>query len=192
MSLLMREVVGSTKCSSIWLKLTCSERIPMLCPCGSQKEFTLCCQPLIEKKALPETAEALMRSRYTAFTRGEMDYILYTLAPEAREGFDPDATRVSAQKAKWKELRVLNHSGGEAGDTEGTVEFIAEYGHGENNIEHHEISTFRKNERGQWLYVDGEMQRESTRPVVRGAPKIGRNDPCSCGSAKKFKKCCGV
>ena len=29
-------------------------------------------------------------------------------------------------------------------------------------------------------------------PVVRDAPKVGRNDPCPCGSGKKFKKCCGA
>ena len=29
-------------------------------------------------------------------------------------------------------------------------------------------------------------------PVVRGGPKVGRNDPCPCGSGRKFKKCCGA
>lgn len=32
---------------------------------------------------------------------------------------------------------------------------------------------------------------EVLRPIVRDAPKIGRNDPCLCGSQKKYKKCCG-
>ncbi|MEO8605615.1 MAG: SEC-C metal-binding domain-containing protein [bacterium] len=29
-------------------------------------------------------------------------------------------------------------------------------------------------------------------PVRRAEPKVGRNEPCPCGSGKKFKKCCGV
>lgn len=29
------------------------------------------------------------------------------------------------------------------------------------------------------------------KPIVRESPKVGRNDPCSCGSQKKYKKCCG-
>ena len=32
---------------------------------------------------------------------------------------------------------------------------------------------------------------EILKPIQRTAPKIGRNDLCSCGSQKKFKKCCG-
>ena len=32
---------------------------------------------------------------------------------------------------------------------------------------------------------------EALKPIVRDAPKVGRNDPCLCGSEKKYKKCCG-
>ncbi|MCA9066876.1 MAG: SEC-C domain-containing protein, partial [Planctomycetaceae bacterium] len=28
-------------------------------------------------------------------------------------------------------------------------------------------------------------------PIVNDEPKVGRNDPCPCGSGKKYKKCCG-
>lgn len=36
-----------------------------------------------------------------------------------------------------------------------------------------------------------QVQRSSPAPVRREAPKVGRNDPCPCGSGKKFKQCCG-
>ena len=38
---------------------------------------------------------------------------------------------------------------------------------------------------------DPELEPQITLPVTRSAPKIGRNEPCSCGSGKKFKQCCG-
>ena len=42
---------------------------------------------------------------------------------------------------------------------------------------------------GRWYFVDGETIGQ--KPVVREGPRIGRNDPCPCGSGKKYKKCCG-
>ena len=35
-------------------------------------------------------------------------------------------------------------------------------------------------------------QHSILKPITREAPKVGRNDPCPCGSQKKFKKCCGI
>jgi SEC-C motif-containing protein len=50
------------------------------------------------------------------------------------------------------------------------------------------VSTFVKDDEG-WKFEDGELVAEQ--PIVREQPKTGRNDPCPCGSGKKFKKCCG-
>jgi len=38
----------------------------------------------------------------------------------------------------------------------------------------------------------GHHHHEALKPITRDAPKVGRNDPCTCGSQKKFKKCCGM
>lgn len=177
----------------------------MTCPCGTQETFENCCEPFLKGKALPETAEKLMRSRYTAFTCADVDYIKKTLAPESRKGFDVKATRESAEQAKWKELQILSTDKGGPNDDTGTVEFTAVYEHGGEGIEHHEVAEFRKDEDGQWFFVDGDAHthkageghhhdhsHEKVETVVRSEPKIGRNDPCSCGSKKKYKKCCGA
>jgi preprotein translocase subunit SecA len=34
-------------------------------------------------------------------------------------------------------------------------------------------------------------QPQKVATIVRGVPRVGRNDPCPCGSGKKYKKCCG-
>ena len=59
-----------------------------VCPCGSSKSYSQCCEPFLTGKVNPATAEALMRSRYTAFAKGEIGYIKTTLAPESRGDFD--------------------------------------------------------------------------------------------------------
>jgi len=38
----------------------------------------------------------------------------------------------------------------------------------------------------------GSGDQQTVQQVVRGGDKIGRNDPCPCGSGKKYKKCCGA
>ncbi|MBC7906861.1 MAG: SEC-C domain-containing protein, partial [Rhodospirillaceae bacterium] len=57
------------------------------CPCGSGRGLDACCAPILNGAAAP-TPEALMRSRYTAFTQADLDYLETTLAPEAREDYD--------------------------------------------------------------------------------------------------------
>ena len=172
------------------------------CPCGSNQIFGQCCGPLIKGEALPESAEKLMRSRYTAFTLADIDYLKKTLAPESRHDFSAKETRVWAEQAKWNGLKILSTQKGTANDKKGTVEFIASYEQGGEKIDHHEVSQFRKAENGQWYFVDGESHQHKDgedphhhhkpQTVQREAPKIGRNDPCTCGSGKKYKKCCGT
>ncbi|AGH94567.1 YchJ family protein [Pseudobdellovibrio exovorus] len=175
----------------------------MNCPCQSQQSFETCCQPFLTGSALPETAEKLMRSRYTAFTQADVAYLKKTLAPESRHDFDEAATRKWAETAKWKGLQILATVKGTAQDKKGTVEFIATYEADGEGLDHHEVSEFRKAENGQWLFVEGDghthaegeghhHHHEKPQTVQREAPKIGRNDPCTCGSGKKYKKCCGT
>jgi len=167
----------------------------MVCPCGSKSELEKCCGPFLTGKAKPETAEKLMRSRYTAYTQVDLDYLKKTMVPEAREEFDPDSTKEWATGSKWLGLEILATEEGTACDDKGVVEFIAIYEHKGKKMQHHEISRFRK-EGDQWLFVDGEAgeghpDAAKAKPVQREGDKVGRNDPCPCGSGKKFKKCCG-
>ena len=129
-----------------------------------------------------------MRSRYTAYVRGAVDYILETHDPATRGPVERDQVGEWARGATWLGLEVLATERGGAGDDEGRVEFRARYRQGGVERVHHERSIFRR-EAGTWLYVDGSEVRPQ--PVVRG-PKVGRNDPCTCGSGKKYKKCCGA
>jgi SEC-C motif-containing protein len=172
----------------------------MECPCGSELEYGHCCGPYLGGEKSPPTAEALMRSRYTAYTRGDIDYITNTLAAEKRGAFDRATATAWAAQARWLGLEILLVEGGQPGDTEGVVSFIATYERDGNTIAHHEVSQFRRGERGAWLFVSGDTSRRpaeqrlhasAAQTVQRSAPKVGRNDPCSCGSGRKYKMCCG-
>ncbi len=171
-----------------------------LCPCQSEQEFSACCEPYIKGQAWPDTAEKLMRSRYTAFSLSEVDYLKSSLAPESRKDFNAHETREWSQNAKWKGLRINSKKLGEAGDQTGEVEFTATYNYKGENLDHHETSQFLKNSEGHWMFVDGDGHTHAegeghhhAKPQthIREEPKIGRNDPCTCGSGKKYKKCCG-
>ena len=157
------------------------------CPCGSGKKFGECCEPVITL-GNAKTAEALMRSRYSAYVVADVDYIMKTTAASNRSKMDASAILKWATESDWKSLEILNTENGLEGDEKGKVEFIANYR--ENGVlqKYHEIGTFTK-ESGIWFYSDSEIP--MPKQVVREAPKVGRNDPCVCGSGKKYKKCCG-
>ena len=157
------------------------------CPCGSDKSFTECCEPYLNGMSNAPTAEALMRARYTAYAMANIDFIERTMHSSTRNGFNRENTRKWAEESQWHGLEILNVIGGKEDEAEGSVEFIATYSKEDEKIEHHEVSTFQK-ESGTWTFVDGRMVNKTFR---RDQPKIGRNDPCPCGSGKKFKKCCG-
>lgn len=157
------------------------------CPCGSQNEYATCCEPFIKGTSLPPTAEALMRSRYTAHAKGEVDYIVKTVHPDRRDQHDANAIREWSQSSDWQKLEIIATDCGRAEDEIGTVEFTASYRDAKGPRTHHEIAKFRKVE-GRWFFHDGAPPKITQ--VVRDSPKIGRNDPCICGSGKKYKKCC--
>lgn len=164
------------------------------CPCGSSREFEACCSPYLQGATHPATAEALMRSRYTAYVNGNIDYIMSTTLPASRADSDIEAMRAWATNAEWSGLEIVSTEAGLADDKQGKVEFIAHYIMGGIAQRHHEHSLFVK-EDGQWFFKDGEViysgPAEKPKPVVN-ANRIGRNDPCTCGSGKKYKKCCGA
>jgi len=117
-----------------------------------------------------------MRSRYSAYVLKRSDYLADTWHPSTR----PASLDLHSDTTSWQCLRIVATEKGGAGDSEGTVEFTADYLGGQL----HERSRFLR-EGGKWFYLDGEM----LPPLTAG--KVGRNDPCPCGSGKKFKRCCG-
>ena len=157
------------------------------CPCGSGNGFDACCGPIISG-APAATAEALMRSRYTAFTLKEFDHIESTHGAEISGDFNRSAAESVANDAKWFVLEILGVTGGGAGDDAGTVEFVTRFKRRGEEYSHHELASFRREE-GNWRYVEGKM---NLKHAPRQVAKVGRNDPCHCGSGRKFKKCCGA
>src|SRR5512137_621675 len=100
-----------------------------LCPCGSGMSFADCCEPLIRGVRPAATAESLMRSRYSAYVKAEIDYLYETTHPDHRKGYDHEGTRQWAETSQWDGLEIVSARGGE-GDTLGEVEFIANYREG--------------------------------------------------------------
>jgi len=158
------------------------------CPCGSGAPLNACCKPLLDGTTKAPTAEALMRSRYTAYTLQDIDYLASTLDPDELRDFDRATTEEWARDSTWVGLEIVKTSAGSGNDKDGTVEFKARYERAGAMHEHHEVSRFR-NMGGRWLYSGG----KDVGPVQfkRDAPKTGRNEPCPCGSGRKYKKCCG-
>jgi SEC-C motif-containing protein len=160
----------------------------MSCYCGLEADFSQCCEPFISGKSLPPTAERLMRSRYSAFVVKDIDYLESTLLPKNREDFDRGASEKWANSADWLGLEIVETEKGGEDDAKGTVEFIANFMLNGKRQAHREFSEFQKVD-GRWFFVDGKNPEIQT--FVKTEPTIGRNDPCTCGSGKKYKKCCG-
>ena len=157
------------------------------CPCQSGLDYEKCCGPFHSGAKEAPTAEALMRARYSAFAKNDIDYIGRTHHPDTNDEFDREETEKWAKDSEWLGLEVLDTKQGTEKHIDGEVEFVAKYKVGGVQQNHHERAQFSK-EDGKWYFVDGQIVQEQYRRV---GPKIGRNDPCSCGSGKKFKKCCG-
>ncbi len=158
------------------------------CPCGLEKEYSECCEPLIKGARKAETAEELMRSRYTAYSRAEIDYIVSTIVKSKQSEQDKNSIRKWSKNSTWKKLEIVNTEKGGPDDDEGYVEFIAHYITDGDRQTHHEIANFVK-EDSTWYFNDADYPQ--VKQYVRETPKVGRNEPCPCGSGKKYKKCCG-
>lgn len=157
------------------------------CPCGSGRDYADCCQLYIEGKESAPTAEAVMRARYTSFAVKAFEYLENTLTPESRTDYDRDHVKSWAESSDWQGLEIVSKDKGTADDSTGDVEFIATFKQGGATHKHHELSHFEKRD-GEWFYTDGDIVRPQ--PIVK-EKKVGRNEPCPCGSGKKYKKCCG-
>ncbi|MEM8767521.1 MAG: YchJ family metal-binding protein [Pseudomonadota bacterium] len=119
------------------------------CPCGSGKLADDCCLPVIAGTRPAANPEALMRSRYTAYTLAETDYLLASWDTSTRPA------RLELDEAqRWLGLKILGTEGGGTEDFEGTVEFVARYKLAGRGYRLHEISRFRRTPTG-WRYLEG-------------------------------------
>lgn len=159
-----------------------------LCPCGSGLAYSACCEPIIKGKTPAATAEALMRARYSAYVKHEIQFIADSCyRREGENDIDMDETRRWSEESTWLGLKIHGTKQGSPNDEEGIVEFSATYTRNGLKDEHREVAGFKKFD-GKWLYVEGNL---AATTIVRATPKVGRNEPCPCGSGKKYKHCCG-
>ncbi|MEZ5541823.1 MAG: YchJ family protein [Pseudomonadota bacterium] len=162
---------------------------PVTCPCNSGLAYADCCEPYISGARKPVTPEALMRSRYSAYALQIMPYLAATLHPGQRHDYDEAGAARWARESEWDSLEILDAPAVPADGDNGTVEFRATYRRKGEKIVHHERAEFRRLG-DTWYFFDGKMVGPGQ--VRRETPKVGRNDPCPCGSGRKFKKCCGA
>jgi SEC-C motif-containing protein len=156
------------------------------CPCGSGVAYAACCEPIISGARPADTAEQLMRARYSAHVGVQVDFIFESVHPDHRQGYDHKGTKEWAEGAEWHGLEIVDTRRGGPLDVDGEVEFIARFRDREGLRTHHERAEFKR-ENGRWFFAEGVMVRP--KPLV--VNKVGRNDPCPCGSGLKNKKCCG-
>jgi SEC-C motif-containing protein len=153
------------------------------CYCGSGVSYAHCCQPLHQYQQQAMTPEALMRSRYAAYSLADIDYIQATMQGRASEGFDATTAKQWAERVVWIGLEVVRAE--MLSSEEGVVEFIATFVDDQMVHHMHELSRFiRVQER--WYYVDGKSV-----PSVQVTTQVTRNSLCPCGSTKKWKHCHG-
>lgn len=149
----------------------------MRCTCGSGLSYEKCCGRFIERGMKPEHALDLMKSRYSAYALGKGSYLVRTSVKDHR--YEADAALIDefSRNSEWIKLQIVQST--EAAAT-AMVEFKAYYREKDRVKLHHEKSTFIKVD-GEWLYEEGKLFNTV----------IGRNEPCPCGSGKKYKRCCG-
>ncbi|MDB4657818.1 YchJ family metal-binding protein [Verrucomicrobiales bacterium] len=130
------------------------ERDVSLCPCKSRLPYAGCCQPFHHGTARPETAEQLMRSRYSAYFFRLVDYLVETTHPDTREPQLKMELESIIHQANWSFLTILSTTRGEKEDKRGKVEFSAKYYVDGEQYELHENSRFKRY-KGMWKYLDG-------------------------------------
>ena len=147
-----------------------------LCPCGVS-EYATCCQPLHLGQKRAETAEQLMRSRYSAFAKQEIDYIVQTTAIGQQQVLEVNAIADWSKVNQWLKLEIVQAQE-KLAKHHAQVEFKAHYHDGQQAQIHHEVSHFVKHD-GAWYFLDPTTDQNIT-----------MKQACICGSNKKFKQCC--
>ena len=160
------------------------------CPCGSGADESACCGPVLGG-GVAMTALALMRSRYTAYVRRAVPYLIATHDPATRATVNRETLTQSCRDTTWRGLEIVTTVAGGRDDTIGVVEFIARGVSRGTPFTQHERSRFRRLD-GRWVYTGADPSSASapaTTVISGGRP--GRNDPCPCGSGQKYKRCHG-
>lgn len=128
--------------------------MPTPCPCGASADYARCCGRHLDDGLPAPTAEALMRSRYSAFTLGREDYLLATWHPDFRP---VELNLAGDTPTKWLGLQIKRHE--QTDPTHAIVEFVARYKIDGRAHRLHETSRFvRLDER--WLYTDGDIHQD--------------------------------
>lgn len=122
--------------------LTMSEKP---CPCGSGKAFRQCCQLYLSGRAYPNNAEALMRSRYSAYVTGNLPYLRKSWHPDTCPALNGDDLQT-----RWLRLEVIKSK---QGLKKSVVEFEAWYLEDGAERALHEISLFKLHKK-RWVYVE--------------------------------------
>lgn len=122
------------------------------CPCGTALSYTACCGLYIDSGNIPNTAEALMRSRYSAYTQAKISYIKRTMFGKAMLHFNAGDAKRWARRVQWMGLNVINTFS--ENENKAFVEFRAIFKEGNALHTIHEVSEFHRMQ-GVWYYVDG-------------------------------------
>ncbi len=141
--------------------------------------------PCFRGERYPQTPEELMGSRYAAYALGEIDWVISTHWPDTRNEVDRSNTEQWSKQSEWLGFEITKSE--PVNDEHSFVEFVARYKLKGALLTHRERAEFKKLN-GRWYFVDGE---QIAGPPVRVEKLPGRNDPCPCGSGKKYKKCHG-
>jgi len=144
------------------------------CYCKSGLDFHECCEPILSVLEVAPTAEALMRSRYSAYCLGDVNYLQATTHNHTWSDEELKFIQDWADNSIWQHLEIINVS-------ETIVTFKAYYIFEGKQHLHHEKSTFVKI-KDMWKYLDGEVYPDEV--------NLLRNQACICGSGQKYKRCC--
>ena len=154
------------------------------CPCGSGSTFGQCCEPILKRQKPAETAEQLMRSRFTAHVAHDYEHLHRTYVKTAKEPYVAEEQDEGGRE--WTRLVIHSHEAGPKPYV-AFVDFTAYYREGDKELAFPEKAEFQKIE-GDWIYT--RPVRQGPAPIKATQAKVGRNDPCPCGSGKKYKQCC--
>jgi SEC-C motif-containing protein len=133
----------------------------------------------------PSSPKALLEARYKAFVTADIDFLMASHHPETRDQVDRKSIEAWAKESEWRGLTIENE---DVKKDKALITFTVKYSRDFQGFNHREDAEFRKSE-DRWYYFDSVFPKQET---IRHESKVGRNDPCSCGSGKKFKKCCGL
>jgi len=150
----------------------------MLCDCGSGIAFANCCAVVWQHGGSTDSAERVMRARYTAYARGNIEFVQLTTLPIQQSRLDLAQITAWSVQTEWLGLQVLSHQLSVHSAQHAWVVFSVSCRENGQPYTHHERSAFVK-DAVSWRFID------PTVPI-----KAERNQPCICGSKQKFKRCC--